>query len=204
MRIPIVLITVTLFVLSVVGINNGLTSSAGDLFSPIPSRWSHPSGVAPQGATRFSSAYSSLTKCGSGMTKKEEKEAEARGSDIPTRCKGYDGYYIDASYSACASSFEVVKGETNIPLGMQAVDWPQKTVEWRLANGKPFAVIIRFYEYSGGTECALAGKVTGSSLIVKGLKGYEHIDETVEVKGTPNANVKARDLADKGYARPKS
>jgi len=74
----------------------------------------------------------------------------------------------------------------------------------RMANGKPFAIIMRVYEYAGDNECAMGGKITGESLMVMGLKGYEHINETVEVKGKPNPNLKARELADKGYAKPKS
>jgi hypothetical protein len=138
------------------------------------------------------------------MTKQEEKEAEEHGSDIPTRCKGPGGYDIYIYYSACSSIISADKGEESIPLATQAVDWKQKTVEWRMANGKPFAVIMRVYEYRGDEQCATGGKIIGESLIIKGLKGYEHIDETIKVKGTPNPNAKARQLADKGYARPKS
>jgi hypothetical protein len=156
-----------------------------------------------QGPTRFSSVYTALTNCGSGMTKKEEREAEKHGSDIPTRCKGFGGYSVDISYSACSSSFSLVKGAESISLGMQAMNWKQKTVEWRLADGKPFAVIMRVYDYAGNDECATGGKITGESLIIKGLKGFE-IDETVDVKATPNPNPRARELADKGYARVKS
>ena len=136
------------------------------------------------------------------MTKKEEREAEKQGSDIPTRCKGYGGYDVYIYYSACASIFTLTKGEESISLGMQAVNWKQKTVEWRLANGKPFAVIMRVYEYAGTDLCQSDGKITGSSLIVKGLKGYE-IDETVDAKSTPNPNLKARELADAAYAKNK-
>jgi len=53
---------------------------------------------------------------------------------------------------------------------MQTVNWKQKTVEWRLANGKPFAVIMRDYKYAGDDLCSTSGKVIGESLIVKGLK----------------------------------
>ena len=159
--------------------------------------------AGPQGTTTFSSVYSALTGCGSGMTKREEREAEKHGSDIPTRCKGFDGYAVDISYSACSSSFSLVKGEESISLGKQAINWKQKTVEWRLADGKPFAVIMRVYDYAGNDECATGGKITGESLIVRGLKGYE-IDETVDVKSTPNPNLKARELADKAYAKTRS
>jgi hypothetical protein len=152
--------------------------------------------------SRFSSRYTPLTKCGSGLTKKEEKEAEEHGSDIPTRCKGFGGYDVYIYYSACSSIITLDRGDETVPLATQAVDWKQKTVEWRMANGKPFAVIMRVYEYAGDDQCADGGKITGESLIIKGLKGYEHIDATVK-QGTPNANLKARQLADQAYAQPK-
>ena len=155
--------------------------------------------AASQAQTVFSSSYTSLTKCGSGMTKKEEREAEKNGQDIPTRCKGYGGYDVYVYYSACSSHFSLTKGEENIPLGTQAIDWKQKTVEWRMANGKPFAVILRVYEYAGDDLCATNGKIKSESLMVQGLKGFE-ISETVDAR-TPNANVKARELADKAYAK---
>jgi len=151
----------------------------------------------------FSSSYTPLTKCGSGMTKQEEREAEKHGSDIPSKCKGLAGYAVDISYSACSSSFTLTRGEERISLCMQAIDWPQKTVEWRLADGKPFAVIMRVYEYAGNELCSTAGKIKSESLTVQGLKGYEQIEGSVDAR-TPNANIKARELADKAFAKPKA
>jgi hypothetical protein len=184
-----------MLLISAVLINGNSISSAREFVAP-------PANPVAQGATRFSSVYSPLTKCGSGMTKREEREAEKHGSDIPSRCKGFGGYTVDISYSACASNFGLVKGDERISLGMQTLNWPQKTLEWRLANGKPFAVIMRVYEYAGNDLCTTAGKVTKESLVVTGLKGFE-IEETVDAK-TPNANLKARELADKAYAKIKS
>ena len=155
--------------------------------------------VRAQSGMWFSSRYTALTKCGSGMTRKEERAAEAQGSDIPTRCKGYGGYDVFIGYSACTSEIAVLKGDERIPLATQAVDWKQKNVEWRVASGKPFAIIMRVYKYSGDDPCAPGRKIIGESLIVKGLKGYENIDETIDVKSTPNPNLKARAIADKGY-----
>jgi hypothetical protein len=185
-----------IFVMSVLLIASTSNSAA---VSPIAA----PDNATALAATRFSSAYTALTKCGSGMTKKEEREAEKNGSDIPSKCRGLTGYVVDISYSACASNFSLVKGEEEIPLGMQSVGWKQKTVEWRLANGKPFAVIMRVYQYAGNDQCPTGGKITGESLVLTGLKGFE-IHETVDVKSTPNANLKARELADKAYPKTKS
>lgn len=193
MRTPAVLASIALVALALIA--GASTSSANRFVAPA-------SRAAAQGATRFTSSYTALTKCGSGLTKKEEKEAEAQGSDIPTRCKGPGGYDVYIYYSACASIFSLEKGEERIGLGNQAVGWKQKSVEWRLANGKPFAIIMRLYEYAGNDQCATGGKITGQSLIVKGLKGYEKIDETIKAT-TPKANLKARELADQGYATAK-
>ena len=151
----------------------------------------------------FSSSYTSLTNCGSGMTRKEEREAEKHGSDIPSKCKGLAGYSVEISYSACSSNFILTRGDENISLGMQAINWPQKTVEWRLADGKPFAIIMRVYEYAGNDMCSTAGKIKSESLTVQGLKGFEQIQESVDAR-TPNANVKARALADQGFSKPKA
>jgi len=161
---------------------------------------SHPIAAAIQSSPRFSSSYTNLTKCGSGLTKAQEKEAEAQGSDIPTRCQGLAGYDIYIYYSACTSEFSLEKGELRISLATQAVSWTQKVVEWRLANEKPFAIIMRAYDYAGNEQCATGGRVTHESLIVKGLKGYEHVDGKVDAK-TANANSKARELADAGYGK---
>ena len=160
--------------------------------------------VAAQNTPRFSSLYTSLTspKCGSGMTKRQERDAEKQSSDIPTSCKGYGGYDIFISYSACTSEILARKGAESFRLASQAVNWKQKTVEWRMAqaHGKtiPFAVIMRVYKYAGDDFCPTNGKTTGEFLIVKGLEGFEHIDEKIDMK-TPNANLKARQLADKKY-----
>jgi hypothetical protein len=201
MRIAILLTGAILFTLSLIGNNTGARGTLSSSITPAP-EFLDSGSVTIQATTRFSSTYTALTKCGSGMTKKEEKEAEKNGTDIPTRCKGVGGYDVYIYYSACSSNFSLMKGDESISLGMQAINWTQKTVEWRMANGKPFAVIMRKYDYAGGEQCAADGKITGESLIVVGLKGYE-IDEAVAAK-TPNANVKARELADKAYAKLRS
>ena len=193
MRIAALLATIMLAVVSLGVSNNTSITSAREFATPIAFAGS------AQGATRFSSAHTALTKCGSGMTKKEEKEAEEHGSDIPTRCKGRGGYDVFIYYTACSSNFSLEKGEESISLGIQELNWKQKTVEWRMANAKPFAIIMRVYDFAGNEECVTGGKITGESLLIRGLKGYEDIDERVKVKGTPNPNLKARELADKAF-----
>lgn len=163
------------------------------------------SSEAMQSKPIFSSRYTSLIGrgCGSGMTKAEEREAEATGTDLPTICKGPGGYSIHVGYSACSAQISVEKGTESTPLVMQSGNFKQNSVEWRMAQsyGKtvPFAVILREYEYAGDDLCATGGKVTAEFLIVKGLDGFEHIDEKIDVRKTPNPKLKGRQLADSKY-----
>lgn len=163
-------------------------------------------------APTFSSAYTDLNRdCKSALTKREEKEAEARGTDIPERCKGYGGYYVDIGYSAMASSITIsMKGsDDSISLGMFPLNYSDekgRKIEWRMANGKPFAVILRVSDYkadarANGDNPFDPKYKTGESLLIKGLKGYEKIDFTVDIKTTPNPNERARQMADENYAK---
>src|SRR5580765_4332783 len=81
--------------------------------------YAHKPTVMPQAKAAFTSSYTPLTNCGSGMTKKEERDAEKHGQDIPSKCKGLAGYSVEISYSACSSSFSLTRGDEGISLGMQ-------------------------------------------------------------------------------------
>jgi hypothetical protein len=162
------------------------------------------------GMPKFSSVYTDLNRdCKSALTRREEREAEARGTDIPERCKGYGGYYVEVGYSAMASDLRIYKQGSDDPIGLgmfplNFVDDKGRKIEWRMADGKPFAVIIRVPEYSGeGTssdEIWDPKNKTGESLRVRGLKGHEYIEGKIDAK-TPDANVKAREIADSAFLK---
>ena len=135
-------------------------------------------------------------------------ETEAVG-DPAGECNGFGGYKIFISYSAQAAHFRIESSQNDgeaIDLGTDYGSYGERgeKVEWRLANGKPFAVIIRINSYKGendggNTYYTLANRV-GSKLVVKGLKGFERIN--FEIDGaTPNANQKAREVADQKYLK---
>ncbi len=153
-------------------------------------------------ATKFSSEYTDLkSQC------KPITEADMEGEDTPLRCAGYGGYEIHIDFSATSSHLTVQpKGhdEDSINLGMQPLDYDSKhKVEWRLADGKPFAVILRVDNPKDNldpSEMWRPENKAGESLLVRGLKGHEQIDFEVNAR-TPNANEKARELADSAYAR---
>jgi len=156
----------------------------------------------------FTSAYTDLNKdCEAAM--KEDQIGE--GQDMPMRCKGYGGYYISIGYSAWGSHIGVEKGDDGsfsmglVNAGLGYSDEPGRKVEWRMADGKPFAVIVRAANYDEKAwntgENPYQDKYKISEwLIVKGLKGYEHIDSRVEAKD-PKANEKVREIADSNYAK---
>ncbi|MEO8572744.1 MAG: hypothetical protein ABI481_02155 [Pyrinomonadaceae bacterium] len=152
-----------------------------------------------QAGTRFTSAYTSL---GAGCKTLSGKN----GTDDASLCRGVGGYQIRVYGSAALVHINAeMKGEEGSEsLATLSVDFNEsKTrVEWRLANGKPFAVILRVPKYGDPTDDnPYFGKVVGEQLIIRGLKGYE-IDLAVDAK-TANANAKARELADKAYSEPK-
>ena len=153
----------------------------------------------------FTSVYTDMKRdC---KTLAEPKGAQT-GGDPAGACKGYGGYRIFISHSAWAAGYSVESlkdPNESIVLGTDYSGYGAKgeKVEWRMANGKPFAVIMRIGKYKDmgdGENPYQAKNRTGSRLVIKGLKGYEQID--FEVDGaTPNANQKARELADKNYRK---
>jgi hypothetical protein len=165
--------------------------------------------ATPQGKqVKFSSAYTDLkTRCKSALTKKEEKEAEKLGQDIPMVCGGYGGYEIFlASHGAMTQlAVRIKTGEEikNVVQETLYIGDPVYTrkVEWRLANGVPFALIFR-RDVNDEPEDPSVRKKIGEVLRVVGLKD-EKINFEVDVKKSPNPNEEARRLADNAYAAAK-
>ncbi|HEY0404150.1 MAG TPA: hypothetical protein VGC89_00370 [Pyrinomonadaceae bacterium] len=156
----------------------------------------------------FSSLYTDLNKeCRNAF------KSVGEGQDMPLKCKGYGGYSIYIYYSAWASQItadpsngRLKDSESLIYLTQQQLSYDGekgRKIEWRMMNGKPFAVILRVSKYSA--EAGREGDnpfdpkyKTGEALLVKGLKGH-NIDFEVDPKTTPNPNEKARQLADSNY-----
>ena len=148
-------------------------------------------------ATKFSSRYTNLDKdC--------KTTPGENGSDGSSDCRGVGGYRIFIWYSAAAEMIaaELPGEENHIMLDTHDIfsDYSKIKLEWRMADGKPFAVIMRVFKYGDEkkNENDYWGKKIGEELKVIGLKGFEDIDFTVDAK-TPNANLKARELADDAY-----
>lgn len=146
--------------------------------------------------TRFTSVYTDL---GAGC----KTLGGPDGGGESSVCKGVGGYEIGIYASAAALHINAELKGNNEPIILAIVDIgfnESKTrIEWRLANGKPFAVILRIPQYADPTdESPYFGKMVGEKLVIRGLKGYGNIALSVDTT-TPNANAKAREMADAAY-----
>jgi hypothetical protein len=140
----------------------------------------------------------------------EDPPGTDEGGDPAGECKGYGGYRIFISHSAWAAGYSIQDlkdSDVSIDLGMDYGGYGEKgeKVEWRMANDKPFAVIMRLGKYKeppDGENPYTDKNRIGSTLVVKGLKGWEQIDFKVD-GATPDANAKAREMADQNYTKKK-
>lgn len=148
-----------------------------------------------QKPVKFTSAYSSLNRrcktLGGGPP----------GTDEGSLCTGVGGYKVRVYFSAATMQInaEPRGSDESAYLATLDVGFDERktTLEWRLADGKPFAVIMRVPIYADPAPGDYFGKVIGHQLKITGLVGYD-INETIDVT-TPNANLKAREAADKAY-----
>lgn len=152
--------------------------------------------AAAQKPVKFTAAYTSLGKGCKTLR-------GGPGQDDAYLCKGVGGYKVHVFYSAAATHItaERTGSDTNSPIATLDIgaDLRKSELEWRLADGKPFAIIFRAPTYADAAPGEYFGKVKGQQLIVVGLAGY-NIDEKIDAK-TPRANARARELADAAFAK---
>lgn len=134
----------------------------------------------------FSSAYTTLDLDACTVTASESEE----GQWAERSCPGYKGIrlFVDDG----DGRFDIDAGRRNQGFeSLLAFNNPPTTIEWRLKDGKPFAVI---YRISDATEEA-RGR---TALFVERIGTDDRLGCTVaQVAGDePNPNRKARELAD--------
>ena len=146
-------------------------------------------------APNFTSVYTSLkTAC--------KSYDGSHGSDGYSICKGPSGYQVRIYYSAASTQINAERkgNDDHFSVATAAIDfdWEKLKLEWRLANGKPFAVIMRIPKYADAADGEYFGKVNGHELVVAGLLGFESLKTSIDTK-TPKANDLAREAADAEY-----
>lgn len=136
-------------------------------------------------------------------------ELKVEADEVPFICKEVGGFRLRIiPAGAQAEMLEIVDKEGKMVASLGNVGYgytsSKRMLEWRMANGKPFAVIFRVFTYDeqkatdAGDNPYLPQYKTGEKLLVRGLTGYSQIDFEVDGKDK-NANAKAQKLADENF-----
>jgi len=144
----------------------------------------------------FSSTYTSLAQ---ECTWAYSDEELSDGQDNALLCAEVSGYQIYIYFSAMDAWLTVrLKDEPDTEAvhdSVGGIDEANGVVEWRRADGVPFAIIVRSRKYASPEA---GGKRVGEMLVVRGLGQYSAISGVVPVS-KKNANEEARRLADAGF-----
>jgi len=140
-------------------------------------------------ATAHAAGKAKLPKLTSAFTPLPPNKACTAAEDKDKQhCPGKAEYTVTIGKSDGGSYIRVQKGEL-------VVDLPDgklgKQLEWRMADGVPFAVIASVTDGDG------------TRLVVRGLEGFGAIGGQVNAKDKGAAK-KAQQLADTGFANAKS
>lgn len=137
-------------------------------------------------------------------------EQKIIADEVPFICKAVGGYRARIIPAGVwAESLEIVDAakKTVASLGTHGYGYSndgRRMLEWRLANGVPFAVIFRVNKYDSKTASEsgdnpyLNKYKIGEVLIIRGLKNYSQIDFEVDGK-SKNANFAAQKMADENF-----
>lgn len=146
----------------------------------------------------FSSQYSDFKNC-------KNYDLENKDTDGYTICDAIDDYEFYIYYDVYSSNYILRTKDNsyrkNISINCGDSREYGSLAEWRMANKKAFALIIRYkcfeMDYKDGSGY-IANKID-EYVIVQGLKGYDFY-KVINIK-EGNANKKARDYADKMYKK---
>jgi hypothetical protein len=139
-------------------------------------------------SAQIKSVYTSVDEKHCKTLKPQDTNVIYRG-----RCAGVAGYKLEVNASEEHQWIELVAPagkRSDVGLQPVAYDSVGKTAEWRVRNGKPIAVIVRF-----DLRQEFGGKVTDSLLVVSKITGSKACVTDV-VKGGKDQNARAHRLAD--------
>ncbi len=174
--------------------------------SPTPIVEATPTNSPPTDAKKikFTSVY---TKLDSKSCRPVSKPASDE-DEVPDICDGYKNYKIFVSHHGTATHIYIGTEITKDADAWDASTLPEfiangagdgQTIEWRLADGEPFACIVRA-EYD---KQIINPDETGAAneLVVKNLKGFAPIDIVIDAKKSNRANDEARQRADAAFRK---
>ena len=166
--------------------------------------------LALLGAISANAQVAKMTSVYTNMQTDCKAESKVEDQEVPFICKAVGGFRVRINPAgAWAESVEVIdsKGETVVSFGSVGYGYTttnNRKIEWRMANGKPFAVIFRVNTYNeekaneAGDSPHLAKYKTGEKLLIRGLTGYSQIDFEIDGK-EKLANAKAQQKADENF-----
>lgn len=161
-----------------------------------------PAPIRPASKVKFSSVYTKLNS----KTCQPIAKAESPEDEIPLICEGFQGYKIFLGEHGANPPMYVGREISTNMDSWNPADFPVingvgmgQTIEWRLADGEPFAFIVRVEYDKAILDPDAKGKV--KELAVRNLKGFAPISAAVDAKKNKRANEAARRAADKGYGK---
>lgn len=153
---------------------------------------------------KFSSVYTKLDSETCQPIRKPENDAD----EVPDICRGYKDYkifveehgampriYIGREISADMDAWDA----SVLPSFIANDTGNGRTIEWRLADGEPFACIVRAEydkQFINPDE-----KGAANELVIKNLKGFAPINVVIDARKTARANEEAQKRADAGYGK---
>ncbi|MGI8789013.1 MAG: hypothetical protein ACR2HG_14820 [Pyrinomonadaceae bacterium] len=166
-----------------------------------------PNAVKADSKIKFTSVYTKLDS----KTCKPIGKSSGEEEEVPYLCDGYGGYKVFVSTHGVATRIYIGR---EIPTDTRADSWDVstlpsfiangatagQTIEWRLADGEPFACIVRA-EYDKSIINP-DEKGAANELVVQNLKGFAPISVTIDASQNKRANEDARCAADTGYGKP--
>lgn len=169
-------------------------------------------------SARIASAYTNVYSRYARDCKDVDLNTVSEGEDVPQLCKGFGGYSLYRTSAVYRVSLAVQDASRKFTIPVAAAENEEAKalepgcvkkfgdkIEWRMANGKPFAFILRVSYYRDTNDEQTVFKPqnkVGEFLFVRGLKGFESLRYEVGVTDTAfNPNEQARRLADSFYEK---
>ena len=153
---------------------------------------------------KFSSVYTKLDS----KTCQPVRKAESDEEEVADICRGYKDYkiyveehgampriYIGREISPDMDAWE----PSTLPFFIANDTGKGRTIEWRLADGEPFACIVRAEYDKQIINPDEKGMI--NELIIKNLKGFAPIDIVIDARQNVRANEEAKKRADAGYGK---
>lgn len=163
-------------------------------------------------------AFSPVYKISSKQCLKDKDENLSEGDDFQKVCPGFGNYNLVLSGFDRLVKHEIRNSDFSVMLFpledgeaskyVRADLYDQKLadkIEWRLANGKPYAVIVRamFYKNTGSAKTFLNPKNKVAEFVfVRGLQGFEDLKADLRTVETAfNPDEQARMIADRFFEK---